>query len=636
MRITFDKTKICMRKFYLTNYSAILSFLLVALALHGNAQCEPGQVALTITIDVDAWGQETYWEIVPAGNTCGDGTVAFGSNANVGCAGIDPANGEDGYPDNTVVDEGPFCLAEGQDYSLIFVDSYGDGGLSFELYEDGSFSHFYVGAGEGNTWTFNAGNNGLPENDSPCGAFEVLTDGTELEISNIGAIFQATEPLPAGGNCGLMGFWCEANLTNTVWAYFTPEADITYEITTCGSLEGFDTQLALYKASDCSDFSTFELIASNDDMGGCSTSNGFSSRMFASCLDPESVYYIQLDGWNAATGTAALSVTPYDGGNDLDAQVRDIQCPLNKGEAGDGNILPYLTASGSNFTCVWTGPDGFSSTENYLYNLSAGTYELTLTSSCGEIFTNDFQIDQPAMWTVIADATGPDCEASANGSIELNVSGATAPYTYAWAGPDNFVSELFNPSSLDTGGYNVVITDENNCIFTQGYYLQPLNNFSFSLGDDTLICIYSDFVVSGPPGYSYEWQDESVNQFYEIVGEEWGIGEHAVLLTATTDDGCTFTDALEFVVDACIGVESVGTTNLSIYPNPFQDQIAIQFDENLSWVFAELIDATGRVATTSAFNSGNIPSWHVEVASGVYTLRLITEKGICYSTLVRN
>jgi hypothetical protein len=621
-------------------YSAILSvktvLILTTISQQVSAQCEAGQIELMINISADAWGQETYWELVPAGNECGDGTLVSGSNLNVGCAGTDPANGDDGYPDNTIVTEGPFCLEENVDYSIVFVDSYGDGGLTFELYEDGSFSHMYVGTGDGNTWTFTAGNSGLPANDSPCGAMEVMTDGTELEITNVGAVFQASEPQPDGGNCGLLGFWCEANLTNTVWAYFIPEADVTYEITTCGSLEGFDTQLALYRATDCMDFTTFEFIAANDDMGGCATSNGFSSRMFASCLDPESVYYIQCDGWNAATGTASLSVAPYSGANDLGTQVGNIQCPLDKGDTGNGRILPYLSGSGSNFTCVWSGPDGFTSTENYLYDLSAGTYELTLTSPCGEVFTNDYTVTQPSMWQVIADITGPDCDASVNGSIELNVSGATGPYTYAWAGPNNFTSELFNPSELDTGAYAVVITDENDCIFNQGYGLVSQNDFSFSLGDDTVLCVYNSTVVSGPPGYSYEWQDGSINQFFEIVGEEWGIGQFAVLLTATTDEGCAYTDAFQFTVDACLGVEAMRDSEMIIFPNPINNSLNVRLDRFANDVFAELIDATGRIVEQKHFQAGQQFLWNVNLPSGVYTFRLTTDHGIYARQVVKN
>ncbi len=601
-----------------------------------SAQCESGQIELMVNISVDAWGQETYWEIVPAGNDCGDGTIAFGSNLNVGCAGTDPANGADGYPDNTVVTEGPFCLEADMDYSIIFVDSYGDGGLTFELYENGSFSYNYVGTGDGNTWTFTAGNSGLPAYDSPCGAIEVMTDGTEVTISNSDAIFQGSEPAPNGGGCGLLGFWCEGNLTNTVWAYFIPEVDVTYEITTCGSLPGFDTQLALYRATDCMDFSTFEFVASNDDMaGGCGTSNGYSSRMYASCLDPESVYYIQLDGWAGDTGTTALSVLPYDGPNNLNAQIGNIECPLNKGDEANGSLLPFLSGSGANFTCSWTGPDGFTSTDNYLYDLTPGTYDLTLTSSCGDVYTQDFTITQPNMWQVLSEVVGPDCEASIDGSIELNVSGATGPYTYAWEGPNDFTSDLFNPMQLDTGVYNVVITDDNDCLYTQGYVVTALNNFSFNLGNDTVICVYNSMVVSGPPGYTYEWQDGSINQFYEIVGEEFGIGDHSVLLTAITDEGCTFTDAFGFTVDACIGVDELANAAVDIYPNPTNGAFTIQMNRRMTNVIAELFDATGRLVESTFVNSGAMISCYINQVPGIYILRLQTDSGTYVSRIVK-
>jgi hypothetical protein len=240
------------------------------------------------------------------------------------------------------------------------------------------------------------------------------------------------------------------------------------------------------------------------------------------------------------------------------------------------------------------------------------------------------------MWQVIADITGPDCDASVNGSIELNVSGATGPYTYAWAGPNNFTSELFNPSELDTGAYAVVITDENDCIFNQGYGLVSQNDFSFSLGDDTVLCVYNSTVVSGPPGYSYEWQDGSINQFFEIVGEECGIGQFAVLLTATTDEGCAYTDAFQFTVDACLGVEAMRDSEMIIFPNPINNSLNVRLDRFANDVFAELIDATGRIVEQKHFQAGQQFLWNVNLPSGVYTFRLTTDQGIYARQVVKN
>jgi hypothetical protein len=145
---------------------------------------------------------------------------------------------------------------------------------------------------------------------------------------------------------------------------------VSYDITTCNEIEGFDTQLALYHASSCSDYLTFELISSNDDMqGGCSISNGFSSRMFASCLVPGDAYYIQMDGWQGAIGTALLSVSTYIGEIEMFSSVNNINCPLDKSETPNGAITPYVVGSGVDFTASWTGPNNFASSDNYLSDL---------------------------------------------------------------------------------------------------------------------------------------------------------------------------------------------------------------------------------------------------------------------------
>ena len=67
--------------------------------------------------------------------------------------------------------------------------------------------------------------------------------------------------------------------SSSVWLTFTPETTDPVTITTCSDSSTFDTQLALYRATDCGDFSTYELIGSNDDW--CA---GYRSTMYTSCL----------------------------------------------------------------------------------------------------------------------------------------------------------------------------------------------------------------------------------------------------------------------------------------------------------------------------------------------------------------
>ena len=371
------------------------------------AQCGPDSTLITMFVTVDPWGEENYWELVPSGNGCGNGTLYFGANELVGCAGTAPEV-DGGYPDNAVFEVPSFCLPTGDLFDLVFVDSYGDGGPIFELYENGSFAHAYFGGGSGNTWTFEVGNSGLADYDSPCGALELTANGPGILMNNTACVAQSAEPRPAGVNCGLPGAWCEGNITNTAWAFFVAEAGVTYEITSCNEGAGFDTQLALYKASDCLGWNSFELIAANDDMaGGCSVSDGYSSLLYASCLEAGAIYYVQMDGWEGATGEAIITLNTVNVSNELQAIFNNIRCPISKGEIPQSSIFPYLTGSGSNFECSWSGPGGFTSTDQNIFEIGPGDYTLNVVDACGSSYQESFTVTQPDLWTITVGESGP-------------------------------------------------------------------------------------------------------------------------------------------------------------------------------------------------------------------------------------
>ncbi|WP_298247634.1 LamG-like jellyroll fold domain-containing protein [uncultured Christiangramia sp.] len=60
--------------------------------------------------------------------------------------------------------------------------------------------------------------------------------------------------------------------------------------------------------------------------------------------------------------------------------------------------------------------------------------------------------------TINANSTNPTCENSADGSITINVSGGTSPYTYNWTGTGVSTSAQ-NQSNLTQGSYTVEVTD---------------------------------------------------------------------------------------------------------------------------------------------------------------------------------
>ncbi len=451
------------------------SFVLFAV-LNSQAQCAAGETAVTFVMNTDAWAYENYWQLNLAGTGCTDTPIAEGANLNVGCAGTESENSLNGYANDVVVTEGPFCLTDNTAYELIFVDSYGDGGLVIEVFENGALTHVYSGSGDGNTWTFTIGLSTAPTYDSPCSAVEITADGPSLLLNNTDAMAGFGEIAPPGIDCGVYGFWCEGNSTNSIWAKFIPTTSATsFEVSTCNPGTSTDTQVAIYKVTDCSNFETYELISSNDDMiGGCSVGELYASQTYTSCLESGQLYLIQIDGWEGSVGDIELSVHTYGSSISWDALVDGISCPLDKGENGDGSVYPYSVGAGANFTSVWTGPFGYTSNSQYLQNVDPGTYTLTATTGCGEVHTETFDILQPEPLMVTTDIILPSCVVNNDATINVNVAGATAPYDFAWNDASGTPIGNQNPlTGIGIGTYNMVITDDNGCIYP----------YSFSISD---------------------------------------------------------------------------------------------------------------------------------------------------------
>lgn len=137
-----------MKRIYLLSLSLLFTQLL-------NAQCPAGEAEVTIVVGTDAYGYEGYWQIVPSGNACGVGTIAEGGNLAVGCNGAGLQNQTPGgYGNNGTFNEGPWCLPLGNSYDLIFVDDWGDGGFTFDVYVNGFQIATFEGMALGGTFPF--------------------------------------------------------------------------------------------------------------------------------------------------------------------------------------------------------------------------------------------------------------------------------------------------------------------------------------------------------------------------------------------------------------------------------------------------------------------------------------------------
>src|SRR5205814_339943 len=137
----------------------------------------------------------------------------------------------------------------------------------------------------------------------------------------------------------------------------------------------------------------------------------------------------------------------------------------NGGPYCQGATIQLSTPLVSGATYSWTGPNGFTSsqqnpTRSGATTADAGTYSVTITvSGCTSAAGTTSVVVNPAPATPTATNGGPYCQGA---TIQLStplVSGAT----YSWSGPNSFTSSQQNPTrsnatTADAGTYSVTIT----------------------------------------------------------------------------------------------------------------------------------------------------------------------------------
>ncbi|HOK37291.1 MAG TPA: PKD domain-containing protein [Bacteroidales bacterium] len=186
----------------------------------------------------------------------------------------------------------------------------------------------------------------------------------------------------------------------------------------------------------------------------------------------------------------------------------------------------------------WNGVLG---TQTYVASTS-GDYTVVVSNSYG--CTNSDQINVTIYPTFTLDATVIDeTSIGANdGSITINVTGGTQPYTGLWntsvitPGTGNTIVY----SGLTGGSYSVTVTDLNGCTATTSVFVNtlgasPVANFSFndSIGCDNLTVQFIDLSNNNPISWFWEFGDGQTSTEQNPVHSYTQAGVYSVSLTAT-------------------------------------------------------------------------------------------------------
>lgn len=130
-----------------------------------------------------------------------------------------------------------------------------------------------------------------------------------------------------------------------------------------------------------------------------------------------------------------------------------------------GAINVTVTGGTASYTFSWEGPGSFSSSDQNISGLAAGTYTLTVTDAnqCTDELVVEITQPAEALSATIPNVTNVTCYDGTDGAAEPFVVGGTSPYDYSWEGPNSFTSTDANISGLIAGTYTLTVTDDNGC-----------------------------------------------------------------------------------------------------------------------------------------------------------------------------
>ncbi len=285
--------------------------------------------------------------------------------------------------------------------------------------------------------------------------------------------------------------------------------------------------------------------------------------------------------------------------------------------ASTGVISMAVTGGSGPYTYNWSrvSPAGTGSgSGTTISGLSAGTYNVTLTSSngCNVVFSST--ISQPAAALAASSSlTNILCNGAATGAINLTASGGTSPYTYNWG--SGVTSE--DRSGLAAGSYSVVVTDANACTTSHNATLtQPASALDVSATPTNVNCFGASTgaititATGGTSPYTYNWGSGITTQNRSSLAA----GTYSV--TVTDANNCTKTSSINITQPAAALGTSTAVGNVVCGVGSGSVSLTV---------------SGGTSPYAYAWNSGATTQNRTGLSSGTYTVT-VTDANLCTVT----
>lgn len=236
--------------------------------------------------------------------------------------------------------------------------------------------------------------------------------------------------------------------------------------------------------------------------------------------------------WQPVVAFKAATCVDYD---TLTVNCQNLRASLQKKDAScfdakDGSLSVVIEEGQPPFTYLWSN----NSTAQSLEGVPAGNYSVVIHDASGAEVTLADLIGQPDKIVISGMTTPASCNGTANGSVDISVSGGGGGYLYLW----DDGSESEDVESLSPGVHSVKVTDANGCTAAKTFVVGTSVNISISAVQVKPDCNESNgsidvSVSNGTAPYTFAWSNGATTEDIQDVGS----GLYTV--TVTDGSGCS-------------------------------------------------------------------------------------------------
>lgn len=228
--------------------------------------------------------------------------------------------------------------------------------------------------------------------------------------------------------------------------------------------------------------------------------------------------------------------------------------------------IPFTT--GNPYTIDWAGPNGYTSTDEDIFNLEAGIYTLDIIDDGGCPYSETFTITEPDVLTfsfIDFDPETISCFGANDGDISIDVAGGTQPYDYTWTLDGIPFSTDEDLTDLGPGEYFISVTDANNCGPIEiTFIIQEPELLDVTLDTKTDVLCFNEStgainvnVAGGRLDYTFAWTGP--NGFTSVTQNIDTLFAGTYNLTVTDNSSCTDTLQVEILQNDQIDIDVTAT-----------------------------------------------------------------------------